>query len=76
MSPAPGRAPPVSATIAPIDTTKEPLYVLRMQAELELAEAELKAARVKHLYLLAKEQAEAGTRDGSIPTETTPQNGN
>ncbi|KAI1664651.1 hypothetical protein L13192_10770 [Pyrenophora tritici-repentis] len=37
--------------------SNEPLAVQKLQAELEVAEAELKAARLRHQYLQAKEQA-------------------
>lgn len=39
--------------------TNEPLAVQKLQAELEVAEAELKAARLKYAYIEAKEQAES-----------------
>jgi hypothetical protein len=35
-----------------------PVGVQKLQAELEVAEAELKAARLKHQFLAAKEAAE------------------
>lgn len=38
--------------------SNEPLAVQKLQAELEVAEAELKAARLKYQYIQAKEQAE------------------
>ena len=40
-----------------VDTSKEPLEVQKLQAELEVAEAELKAARLKYQYIQAKEAA-------------------
>jgi hypothetical protein len=43
-----------------------------MAAELEVAEAELKAARLKYQYIQAKEQAEVEARNGSVGTEGTP----
>jgi hypothetical protein len=43
-----------------------------MAAELEVAEAELKAARLKYQYIQAKEQAEVEARDGRVGTEGTP----
>ncbi|KAF3005822.1 hypothetical protein E8E13_008183 [Curvularia kusanoi] len=41
-----------------VNASSEPLEVQRIQAEVELAEAELKAARVKYQYIQAKEAAE------------------
>ena len=40
-----------------VNTSKEPLEVQKLQAELEVAEAELKAARLKYQYIQAKELA-------------------
>ncbi|KAF2034786.1 hypothetical protein EK21DRAFT_43156, partial [Setomelanomma holmii] len=60
MSPGPIRAP--SAIVEAFNASSEPLHVQKMAAELELAEAELKAARVKFAYVQAKEQAEAETK--------------
>ncbi|KAF1942719.1 hypothetical protein EJ02DRAFT_160242 [Clathrospora elynae] len=39
-------------------SSNEPLAVQKLQAELEVAEAELKAARLKYQYIQAREQAE------------------
>ena len=44
--------------------SNEPLAVQKLQAELEVAEAELKAARLKYQYIQAKEQAEQETLYG------------
>lgn len=56
MSPAPAH---LSSVIAEsIDSSDQPLAVQKMEAELEVAEAELKAARLKFLYCKAKEEAE------------------
>lgn len=41
-----------------VEESDETLAVQKLQAELEVAEAELKAARLKYQYLQAKEQAE------------------
>jgi len=60
MSPAPAR---LSSVIADsIDSSDQPLAVQKMEAELEVAEAELKAARLKYLYCKAKEEAEEEAR--------------
>ncbi|KAH3955214.1 hypothetical protein HBI56_038080 [Parastagonospora nodorum] len=60
MSPAPAR---LSSVIAEsIDTSDQPLAVQKMEAELEVAEAELKAARLKFAYCKAKEEAEEEAR--------------
>jgi hypothetical protein len=56
MSPAPSQVP--SFIMEEVDASDQPIEVQKMQAELEVAEAELKAARLKHQYLQAKEQAE------------------
>ncbi|KAL1793180.1 hypothetical protein ACET3X_008162 [Alternaria dauci] len=58
MSESPG---PQGGHLYPIeimDTSNVPVGVQKLQAELEVAEAELKAARLKFQYLQAKEQAE------------------
>lgn len=41
-----------------MSTSNEPLEVQKLQAELEVAEAELNAARLKYQYIQAKEAAE------------------
>lgn len=41
-----------------VNASNEPLAVQRLAAELEVAEAELKAARLKYQYIQAREQAE------------------
>ncbi|KAJ4346298.1 hypothetical protein N0V95_005508 [Ascochyta clinopodiicola] len=43
-----------------VNTSNEPLEVQKLQAELELAEAELRAARLKYQYIQAKEAAGKG----------------
>lgn len=40
-----------------VNASKEPLEVQKLQAELEVAEAELKTARLKYQYIQAKEAA-------------------
>jgi hypothetical protein len=45
-----------------------------MQAELEVAEAELKAARLKYAYTQAKEQAENEAKYGNSGSPDMPQN--
>jgi hypothetical protein len=65
MSPAPPRAPSVN-------TSDQPLAIQKMQAELEVAEAELKAARLKYQYIHAKEQAEKEAKYGGSGKEATP----
>jgi hypothetical protein len=56
MSPGPARLP--SAIAEEIDTSNVPVAVQKLHAELEVAEAELRTARLKHIYLEAKEKAE------------------
>jgi hypothetical protein len=56
MSPAPARLP--SAIVEEVNNSNVPVGVQKLQAELEVAEAELKAARLKHQFLAAKEAAE------------------
>jgi hypothetical protein len=56
MSPAPPRAP--SVIVDAVNASNQPLHVQKLQAELEVAEAELKAARMKYQYIHAKEEAE------------------
>lgn len=41
-----------------VNSSNEPLEVQKLQAELEVAEAELKAARLKYQYIQTKEAAE------------------
>ena len=57
-----------------VDTSSEPLAVQKLQAELEVAEAELKAARLKYQYIQAKEQAEnrgaKGNEGAEVATHT------
>lgn len=65
MSPAPPRAPSVN-------TSDQPLAIQKMQAELEVAEAELKAARLKYQYIHAKEQAGKEAKYGGSGTEAAP----
>ncbi|KAL6709715.1 hypothetical protein ACN47E_001144 [Coniothyrium glycines] len=55
---------PIPAHVQAVDNSTEPLAVQKLQAELELAEAELRAARLKYAYIQAKEQAEQETYDG------------
>lgn len=43
-----------------VNTSNEPLEVQKLQAELEVAEAELKAARLKYRFIQAKEASERG----------------
>jgi hypothetical protein len=54
------------------DTCNEPVAVQKLQAELEVAEAELKAARLKYQYLQAKEQAENESLYGGSGTAEMP----
>ncbi|KNG49192.1 hypothetical protein TW65_04173 [Stemphylium lycopersici] len=54
------------------DTSNEPLAVQKLQAELELAEAELKSARLKYQYLHAREQAENESMYGDNGTGEGP----
>ncbi|KAI4619539.1 uncharacterized protein J4E87_007429 [Alternaria ethzedia] len=59
-------------TVDAVDTSGQPLAVQKMQAELEVAEAELKAARVRWQYLQAKEQAEQEAMYGGNGTPEMP----
>jgi 7,8-dihydro-6-hydroxymethylpterin-pyrophosphokinase len=63
MSPAPFRA--LSSIVNAVNTSEETLAVQKLQAELEVAEAELRAARLKMQFIEAKEKAEkeAAARD-------------
>ncbi|KAI8935812.1 hypothetical protein NX059_007329 [Plenodomus lindquistii] len=56
MTPAPRATQP--EYMQEVDDSSEPLAVQRLAAELEVAEAELKAARLKYEYIQAREQAE------------------
>lgn len=52
--------------------SEEPLAVQKLQAELEVAEAELKAARLKYQYIQAREKAENEAKYGGTGTENEP----
>lgn len=54
-----------------INSSNEPIAVLKLAAELEVAEAELKAARLKYQYLHAREQAEKGDGNNRPKIEET-----
>jgi hypothetical protein len=70
ISPAPpGPRSLIAETIVP---SNEPLHVQKMHAELELAEAELRAARIKFAYIQAKEQAEQEAEYGGAGTAHAP----
>ncbi|CAE7201930.1 hypothetical protein CFE70_008346 [Pyrenophora teres f. teres 0-1] len=56
VSPGPSTAHMYNMELEP--ASNEPLAVQKLQAELEVAEAELKAARLKYQYIQAREQAE------------------
>jgi len=63
VSPAlPGAQPDL---IEAVNASSEPLSVQRLAAELDVAEAELKAARLKYQYIQAREQAEQEAHYGS-----------
>ncbi|KAH7077165.1 hypothetical protein FB567DRAFT_143635 [Paraphoma chrysanthemicola] len=70
MSPAPFRAP--SAIAEAVDASDQPLHVQKMAAELEVAEAELRTARIKMQYIEAREQAEKERLHGSGAIEGSP----
>ena len=72
MSPAPGPVRAPSHIANAVNTSNEPLAVQKLQAELEVAEAELKAARLKYQYIQAKEQAESQVKFGGGGTEAAP----
>ncbi|KAF1845888.1 uncharacterized protein K460DRAFT_377225 [Cucurbitaria berberidis CBS 394.84] len=60
---------PLAAHVHAVESSHEPLAVLKLQAELEVAEAELKAARLKYQYIQAKEKAEKEATYSGIDTE-------
>lgn len=62
MSPTPFRVPANIA--AAVDNSDQPLEVQEMAAELEVAEAELNAARLRHSYIQAKKRADAEAKYG------------
>jgi hypothetical protein len=64
MSPNPPRAP--SAVIDTVNASDQPLHIQKMQAELEVAEAELRTARVRYEYINAREQAEKYAKNGRL----------
>lgn len=70
MSPAPGGTP--AHTAESEASSNLPIGVQRMHAELEVAEAELKAARAKFQYLAAKEKAEAEAKYGGGNEQRSP----
>jgi hypothetical protein len=70
MSPAPARLP--AAIVEEVDNSNVPVGVQKLQAELEVAEAELKAARLKHTYLEAKEAAEREAKTGKSNKRKAP----
>ncbi|CAO2649104.1 Nn.00g100530.m01.CDS01 [Neocucurbitaria sp. VM-36] len=63
---------PLGSQVYAISASHEPLAVQKLQAELEVAEAELKAARLKYQYIQAKEEAEKDTKYGGAGTEDAP----
>ena len=69
-SPAPRRAQ--SYVIEPTITSNEPLAVQKLQAELEVAEAELNAARIRYQYIQAKEAAEKEQQYGGAGSQDKP----
>lgn len=60
---------PQDGPLCDVDNSNEPLAVQKLQAELEVAEAELKAARLKYQYIQAKEQAENRGSNGNDGAE-------
>jgi hypothetical protein len=70
MSPGPARIR--SAIVDEVVACPEPLHVQKVAAELELAEAELKAARLKYAYIEAKEEAEKKNKYGDSGTLDSP----
>lgn len=56
---------PRAGSTCEVDVSNESLAVQKLQAELDVAEAELKAARLKYQYIQAKEQAEARQMQGN-----------
>jgi hypothetical protein len=65
-------APPRSLIAETVVTSDEPLHVQKMHAELELAEAELRAARIKFAYIQAREQAEEEAKYSGTGTAHAP----
>jgi hypothetical protein len=55
-----------------VDTSNEPLAVQKLQAELEVAEAELNAARIRFQYIQAKEVADKERQYGGKGSRDTP----
>jgi hypothetical protein len=55
-----------------VNTSNEPLAVQKLQAELEVAEAELNAARIRYQYIQAKEAAEKEKQYGGMGSRDTP----
>jgi hypothetical protein len=70
MSPGPSHVPAFIRD--EVDASNEPLEVQKMKAELEVAEAELKAARLRHEYVQAKERAEKEAKYGKPNANLTP----
>lgn len=64
MSPSHSRAQP--DYMKAVDASNEPLDVQRLAAELDVAEAELKTARLKYQYIQAREEAEKKAHGGSL----------
>jgi hypothetical protein len=61
-----------AAIVQDVDNSTVPVSVQKLQAELEVAEAELKAARLKHTYLEAKEAAEREAKSGKSNKRKAP----
>jgi hypothetical protein len=59
-------------SIETVNTSNEPLAVQKLQAELEVAEAELKTARLKYQYIQVREQAEQEAKYGGVGTQDVP----
>ena len=70
FSVSPGPQGPRSYTFDTVAASPESLAVQKLQAELEVAEAELKAARLKYQFIQAKEVAEKDARGSRAGTET------
>lgn len=66
MSPAPVQAVQAlpSAIVASINQSKEPLHVQKLQAELEVAESELRIGRLRLAFIAAKEEADQEAKFG------------
>jgi len=64
------RAP--SHIVQAVNASDEPLEAQQLQAELEVAEAELKTARLKMMYIQTREKAAKQAKYGGGGTQAAP----